>query len=92
MLCLKRMGSEVLAQGPIVKATEYAARSLHRRRAGLRRGGARRRSQADMPPRRKRGYRDGVEQGKAEMASGSCRPWVSPRSTIRAWRKPSSRW
>ncbi|MBL9191246.1 MAG: HrpE/YscL family type III secretion apparatus protein [Opitutaceae bacterium] len=71
MLCLKRVGSEVLAQGPILKATEYAAAVESSAVVAQAREEAARilaEAQAEYAAQKEKGYRDGVEQGKAEMA------------------------
>lgn len=71
MLCLNRQGATFLTQGPVLKATDFAAavaaQELLRQ---AEEEAARIRSEAEEVYRQRRdqGHREGVEQGKAEMA------------------------
>jgi type III secretion protein L len=64
MLCLKHTGAEVLPQGPVLKAADYAALLDAQALLGL----AREEAQAEYQQQKDRGYREGLEQGKAEIA------------------------
>lgn len=71
MLCLKHTGADVLVQGAILKAGDYAAAldaqgiiARAEEEARLIREAA----QRDAAAEKERGYRDGVEQGKEEIA------------------------
>jgi type III secretion protein L len=71
MLCLKHSGSEIVAQGPILKAADFAATLeaqdiLAHARAEAER--IRTEAQREYEQQKERGHREGVEQGKAEMA------------------------
>lgn len=70
MLCLKTTGAQILTQGPVLKAADFAAslaaaELLARAEADA----ARIREEAAEAYRQQKeqGYRDGLEQGKAEM-------------------------
>lgn len=71
MLCLKHAGADIIAQGPIVKATDFAAvieaREViaHAQEEAAR---IREEAQREYEQQKERGYREGLEQGKAEIA------------------------
>ena len=71
MLCLNRQGANFLTQGPVLKAADYAAavaaQDLIRQ---AEEEAARIRSEAEeiYQQRKAQGHREGVEEGKAEMA------------------------
>ena len=71
MLCLNRQGANFLTQGPVLKAADYAAAAAAQdliRQAEEE--AARIRSEAEdiYQQRKAQGHREGVEEGKAEMA------------------------
>ena len=71
MLCLKRVGAEVLSQGPILKSSDFAAAVESDAVVAQAREEAARilaEARAEYAAQKEKGYRDGVEQGKAEMA------------------------
>ncbi len=71
MLCLKHTAAEILAQGPILKAADFAAVSdaqaivAHAQEEAAR---IREDAAAEYEAQKARGYREGLEQGKAEMS------------------------
>lgn len=71
MLCLKNPESALVTQGPVLKAADYAA-SLAAEdviaKAQLEAARIHAESAASYLQQKERGYRDGLEQGKAEMA------------------------
>ncbi|MEY4941403.1 MAG: hypothetical protein RIQ93_3138 [Verrucomicrobiota bacterium] len=71
MLCLKNPESDLLTQGPVLKAVDYAA-SLAAAdliaKAQLEAARIQAESEEGYRQQKERGYQDGLEQGKAEMA------------------------
>lgn len=71
MLGLKHTQAEVIAQGAVIKAGEFAALLSAQdllARAQEEAAAIRAEAQAEYAREKERGYRDGLEQGKAEMA------------------------
>jgi type III secretion protein L len=71
MLGLKHTQAEVVAQGAVIKAGEFAALLSAQdllARAREEAAAIRAEAQAEYAREKERGYRDGLEQGKAEMA------------------------
>jgi type III secretion protein L len=71
MLRLKQTGAEVLSEGPLLRAAEFAAVvDVEAMLVRAREEAARilEEAKAEHARQREQGYRDGVEQGKAEMA------------------------
>jgi type III secretion protein L len=71
MLCLKRLGANIIAQGPVLKATDYAsvitAEDLLRQ-AEAEAAKIRAEAEATYRQRWDEGHREGVAQAKEEMA------------------------
>jgi type III secretion protein L len=71
MLCLKHAKAEILLQGPVLKAADFASVLEAREvvaRAYEEAARIREDAQQEYEQQKTRGYQDGLEQGKAEMS------------------------
>ncbi len=71
MLCLKNTGVDLLVQGPVLKAADFAAILESRdlvAKAEAEAAHVRAEASAHFLAEKERGYQEGLEQGKAEMA------------------------